>query len=156
MPTIKIEMPTETIESLVAGKTFQVALADLPNATLVKLMTYAGQRLINDRAKGGTDVERHKAAEAIVAAMKDGSVATSQRGPSIDIATRARRNVVEGMIRVAGKTSILKGLKADARNAKLDSIAAKNAEKDSFKKMVAAEEKRLRDGGITMDVDLEL
>src|SRR5690242_13029487 len=74
MPTIKIEMPTETIESLVAGKTFQVALADLPNATLVKLMTYAGQRLINDRAKGDTDAEKHKAAEAVVAAMKDGSV----------------------------------------------------------------------------------
>ena len=104
MPTITIEMPTATIESLVAGKTFQVALADLPNATLVKLMEYAGQRLINDRAKGETDAEKHAAAAKVIETMKDGTCATSQRGPSVPVEVRAARNVAEPIYRAkAGK-----------------------------------------------------
>ena len=154
---IKISLPFNVLESRVADKTFQVDMTNVPNVSLVKLMEYAVQRLINDRAKGDNDAAKHESAAKVVASILDGSCAESSRGPSVDIPTKARRNVVEAMIKAVNKQSILKGLKADARNAKLDAIAEKNADKESFKKAVATEEKRLRNHGLTIDAgDIDL
>jgi hypothetical protein len=154
---IKISLPFNVLESRVADKVFQVNMEKVPNASLVKLMEYAVQRLINDRAKGDTNTEKHVSAAKVVASILDGTCADSSRGPSVDIPTKARRNVVEAMIKALNKQSILKGLKAEARNAALDSIAKKNADKESFNKAVATEEKRLRNHGLTIDAgDIDL
>jgi hypothetical protein len=154
--SITITLPADVLESQVAGKAFQIVPSELPNATLVKMMEYAAQRLINDRAKGDNDADRHTAAEKVVASMLDGSCAESSRGASVPVETRAARNVAEAIFRrkaTAEQKKAFNAMKTSEKNARLDSIVEKNA--DKLKAAIAAEAKRLRaKPDVELDIDI--
>lgn len=78
MTTIKIEFDANVAEATVNGKTYQVDLTKVPNASLVRIFRYGMQRIVNDRCGGAdkTDDDKAKTASGMIEAILSGDIAT--------------------------------------------------------------------------------
>lgn len=94
MATITIAFDADVIEATVAEKTFQAALADMPNESLRRIFAYGFQRIVNDRT-GGKDKDaaaKHKIATDMIERIMSGEIAqraTTAGEPAINRYIRA-------------------------------------------------------------------
>lgn len=157
MHTITIEIDANVLESTVAGKVFQLQLADASNDGLVKVLRYGFQRLINDGCGGSdkTEADKHLIAEKRVAAVRDGSIAYRARTESDD-EHAAYRRFIRDLIRRAikpSKTVFAAYKAADDRNAFLDELFAKQSD-DKQAAIIKQAKKLLDESSVKIDFDM--
>ena len=130
MTTIKIEFPVEVGEATVNKKTYQVALNEIPNASLVKIFSYGLQRIVNDKCGGSDkdDEEKDRLATERIASILDGTVAIRTSRSESDPLARYIRGIIREHLTGKAKEKYADLADTASRYALLDEIFTKQSE----------------------------
>jgi len=133
--------------------------AEIPIVSLIKILEYGFQRIVNDKCGGSdrTAKQKDEIASAVIQRILDGSIAARRVGAaSADPMDKWRDRAALALIQTHAP-KLIAGLKGEERADKIDAFAAKNAalvEKTAQELMAADQALRKSMSTIVVDVNL--
>jgi hypothetical protein len=145
--------------AIVNDRPYMLKGEEIPIVSLVKIIEYGFQRIVNDKC-GGADRsadEKDRIATSVIYRILDGLIAARRVGAaSVDPMDKWRDRAALALIKTHAP-QLIAGLKGEERADKIDAFAAKNealVEKTAQELMAA--DRALRDSMATIVVDVNL
>lgn len=159
MSTLNEVLANREFTAVVNERPYTIHGSKIPTASLVKIIEYGFQRIVNDKCGGSdrTAAQKDEIAVSVINRILDGSIATRRVGAaSVDPMDKWRDKAALAVIQTQAP-KLIAGLKGEERADRIDAFAAKNAtliEKLAAELMEADRALRASAAAIVVDVNL--